>query len=331
MNMKGLGGTTAGVILAAALAAGAGTSDRQAVRRSKAVEVTVTENEAGAAVLGRPLALACDADHLYIADALDCAVKIFSKEGRFLRSFGRKGEGPGELSFPSGVSAAGDSIAVADQFNHRIQIYDGEGMGRGGFKVPFAPDKIYTLGANKLLVTRTPTGRKTGELLLHIYDTDGGIVWEGLEARTSPDPVYDAFRNMILVCLGGADDFNIIFRTGERSIYHFSASGALLSKITVDDRLVFRTLEMPFTRGVKALAGFCWAAAGDRGLFYLSAPEFLAGRDLGPGRTLSLIDGQGRLQAVVELPCAVHRFLVADGRMFAIDDGGGLRIFEVGR
>jgi hypothetical protein len=57
----------------------------------------------------------------------------------------------------------------------------------------------------------------------------------------------------------------------------------------------------------------------------------MAGKDLGPGRTLSVVDGEGGLRAVIELPCPVHRFLVADGRLFAIDDEGRLRIFEVGR
>jgi hypothetical protein len=268
---------------------------------------------------------------LYIADALDCAVKVFSKDGRFLGLFGRKGQGPGELSFPSGVTVSGGEIIVADKFNLRIQIFDGRGMTRGGFKVPFAPDRVFALGAQKLLITGNPTGRRKVERLLHLYDAAGRLLWEGLEAPTSSDPVFDAFRNMILVCPGEAGDFYVIFRSGRRTILHFSGSGTLSGTIAVDERHVFKVLDRPSGRGVVKLAGFCWAAARDGGLFYLSAPEILDGKDLGPGRTASVIDGQGCLRAVVELPCPVHRFVVADGRMFAIDGDGGLRIFEVGR
>jgi hypothetical protein len=57
----------------------------------------------------------------------------------------------------------------------------------------------------------------------------------------------------------------------------------------------------------------------------------VGGLDLGPGRTLSVIDGRGRLQAVVDLACTVHRFVVAGSRVFAIDDEGELRIFEIVR
>ena len=317
--------------LGAVIAAGAAAATGEDIERRKAVEVAVPANESDQAVLGRPVALALDADRLYIADALDCAVKMFTKDGRFLGSLGRKGRGPGELSFPSGVTVAGGEIVVADKLNFRIQNFDGQGRTRGGFKIPFAPDRVMALGAQKLLVTANPTGRRKGERLLHVYDTAGHPLWEGLEARTSSDPVFDTFRNMIIVCPGESGDFYVIFRSGERTVLHFSGSGTLMAPIAVDERHAFKTMDMPTGRGVVRLAGFCWAAARDQALFYLSAPEALDGRDLGPGRTASVIDGQGRLQAVVELPCVVHRFLVADGRMFAIDDEGGLRIFEVGR
>jgi hypothetical protein len=317
--------------LAVVVMAGAVEAKGQAAGRRKAIEVAAPANEADEAVLGRPVALALDAGRLYIVDALDCAVKVFSKEGRFLASFGRKGRGPGELSFPSGVSVAGENIVVADKLNFRIQVFDRQGKARSGFKVPFAPDKVLALDAERLLITANPTGRRKGEKLLHVYDPSGLVVWEGLEARTSSDPVFDTFRNMILVCPGEAGDFHVVFRSGERTIHHFSRSGALLGKTVVDERHAFKILDIPSGRGVMRLVGFCWAAARDRGLFYLSGPEALAGRDLGPGREVSVIDGQGRLQATVELPCAVHRFLVEKGRMFAIDDEGGLRIFEVNR
>ena len=297
----------------------------------KAVEIPLPANPEDEAVLGRPVAMALAPDRLYIADALDCAIKVFSGEGRFLRSIGRKGDGPGELNFPSGVAAAGDAIVVADKLNFRIRIFDGEGRPRGGFKLPFAPDRVLALGPDRLLVTANPTGRKKGEKLLHIFDMAGRNVWQGLEARTSSDPVFDAFRNMVLVCRGEAGDFYVVFRSGERTISHFSGWGVLLGTVAVDERHAFKTMDLTSGRHTVRLAGFCWSAARDRGRFYLSAPEVVSGRDLGPGRTLSVVDARGRLQAAVELPCPIHRFLAADGRLFAVDDESALRIFEVGR
>lgn len=301
------------------------------VARRKAVEIGRAANGEEAAVLGRPLALAWDGGRLYIADGVDCAVKVFSRDGRFLRSFGRKGAGPGELSLPSGLAVAGGAVAVADKLNFRIQKFDGSGKLIGGFKVPFAPDRICALRGGRFLVTANPSGKRPDERLLHAFDATGREVWTALDASRSSDPALDAFRNMILVCPGDEEDFYVVRRIGERTIRRFSASGAPLGEIVVDERHAFRSLDIPSLRGTIRLEGFCWAAAHDGGRFYLSAPDPLDGRDLGPGRTVSVVDGQGRLLAVVELACPVHRFLVVGGRMFAVDDEGELRIFEVGR
>ena len=319
------------IALALALPAGAGRTNRQPVRLWRAVEVAAAVNEADEALLGRPLSLAVDAASLYVADAQDCAVKVFSKDGSFLKAIGRKGRGPGELLFPSGVSVIGGKVHIADKLNHRIQIFDGEGKVCGGFAVPFAPDKVLALDGGTLLVSGNPTGLRADEALLHIYDAAGRLQWEGLEARSSSDPMFDTFRNMILVCPGDEGDFYVVFRSGERMILHFSGTGVVQERIPVDERHIFRPLDMPFKGPNKRLLGFCWAAARDRGLFYFSAPESVNGKDLGPGKRISVIDNKGRLQAVVELPCGVHRFVVEDRRIFAIDDEGALRIFEVVR
>jgi hypothetical protein len=321
----------AAIVVSLAVFTAVWAADRPGVRRWKAVEIAVPANDSDEACLGRPIALALDADHLYIVDAQDGAVKVFSKDGEFLRAVGRKGRGPGELTFPSGVSVIGGRLYVADKSNFRVQAFDRAGKPCGGFSVPFAPDKVWALTGETLLVTSNPTGRAAAEKMLHISDVGGRRLWEGLEARASSDPVFDAFRNMILVCPGAGGEFFVIFRSGERSILHFAGSGALVGKIPVDERHAFQPMDLPFQGPKKRLLGFCWAAAWDRGFFYISAPAPVEGKDLGPGRLLSVIDREGRLTASIELPCPVHRFVVEGERIFAVDDDGGLRIFEVVR
>lgn len=303
----------------------------QPVPRRLAIEVPLPANEPDEATLARPVALALDGGRLYVADAVDCAVKIFSTEGRFLGVLGRKGQGPGELSFPSGVAIVDGLVVVADKFNFRIQIIDRDGAARGGFKLPFAPDRIVPLDSGRLLITANPTGRQRGERLLSIYTLEGRRVWSGLEARAASDPMTASFRNMFLACPDGSGGFFVIYRCSERDILHFSSMGASLGRVAVDGRLATAVAILPAPAGDLRLEGFCWAAAIDRGRLYISPPEAIEGKDLGPGRTIAVLDESGRLGSIIELPCAVHRFLAAGGRLFAIDDEGGLRIFEVGR
>jgi len=331
MSRIGRSAATVLAALAVAFAAPRTRADGEDVARWKSVEIAVPPEDADEAVLGRPAALALSADRIYIADSQDCAIKVFSKDGEFVRAFGRKGRGPGDLSFPSGVAIAGDRIYVADKLNRRIQVFDPDGGFRGGFPLTVAPDKVFVLASGALLVTTNPTGSGPGEKLLRLLEADGRPRWEGLEARVSADPVFDSFRNMILVCPGEEGGFIVVHRSGERTLLRFDGDGALLGEEPVDSRHAFTPMDIPFKGPVKRLLGFCWAAARDRGLIYLAAPEAVDGRDLGPGRRLSVVDGTGRLRAVVELARPVHRFAVDGDRIAAIDGEGALCLFEVVR
>ena len=64
--------------------------------------------------------------HRYLAGAQNGAPRAFDSAGRFLQSLGRTGPGPGEFR-TSGAFAVGpgDSVAVFDPGNGRIQIFDG--------------------------------------------------------------------------------------------------------------------------------------------------------------------------------------------------------------
>ncbi|MDH4234238.1 MAG: tetratricopeptide repeat protein, partial [Gallionella sp.] len=51
-------------------------------------------------------------------------VKVFSKEGKYLRSFADGGSGPGELDEPVAITATGDTtFAISEQGNKRLQAF----------------------------------------------------------------------------------------------------------------------------------------------------------------------------------------------------------------
>ena len=54
---------------------------------------------------------------------------MFTAEGKFLRKFGKKGSGDGELNFPSSVSVGSDNIVyVTEYYNHRVSMFTSEGQ-----------------------------------------------------------------------------------------------------------------------------------------------------------------------------------------------------------
>ncbi|MGZ5034919.1 MAG: peptidyl-alpha-hydroxyglycine alpha-amidating lyase family protein [Usitatibacter sp.] len=69
------------------------------------------------------------AGNIYISDGyINSRVAKADKNGTWLKSWGDRGEKPGEFNTPHNIAAdAKGNIYVADRFNRRIQVFDGEG------------------------------------------------------------------------------------------------------------------------------------------------------------------------------------------------------------
>ena len=301
------------------------------VRRLAAEDVTSRAARPDEASLGLAAALAFDAERVYAADAEDCAVKVFRKSGRFEAALGRSGHGPGEFSFPSGVAVLGGRLFVADKLNRRIQVLDLSGRFLRSFALPFAPDRVIVLAADRLLVTRRPSSRPAGEKLLHFFSASGDPLRQELVARAAGDPVLDAFLNMALVNPGPRGDLFVVFKCGERAVLHYGPAGGLDERIAVDPRYGSRALSLPVRNGRRTVEAFCWESAQDGGRLFLLAPEYTDGGDIGPGDKVYVLDAAGRLEARIDLPARVSRLAVEGERIYAVDLAGEFRVFRVAR
>jgi hypothetical protein len=69
-----------------------------------------------------------DDGRVFALDMQDKKVKIYNSEGKFIRAFGREGQGPGELSMPSGISMTPKGeLMVEDAMNRRLSYFSLEG------------------------------------------------------------------------------------------------------------------------------------------------------------------------------------------------------------
>lgn len=103
---------------------------------------------------------------IYVLDADE--VKVFSPAGEFLRSWGRRGEGPGDFDGTLGMALARDTVAVAD--GERVQFFD--------------------LGG-RLLSSVWTGGRTSGYRAFRIRSTDLGWVVEAHPRRIRLDPMRE--------------------------------------------------------------------------------------------------------------------------------------------
>jgi sugar lactone lactonase YvrE len=78
--------------------------------------------------LAKPSGLAVDQEgNLYVCDTLNNRIEVFDADGKFIRAFGKAGDGPGYFARPKGVAIDGDGhIWVADGMQDRVQVFNQE-------------------------------------------------------------------------------------------------------------------------------------------------------------------------------------------------------------
>ena len=79
----------------------------------------------------------------------------FSKDGRFIKTWGRHGTGPGEFDQPHDISIGGSQgrIFVADRGNNRVQIFDQDGNFIAAWKQFGRPSALFVAQEDTLYVS----------------------------------------------------------------------------------------------------------------------------------------------------------------------------------
>ncbi len=64
----------------------------------------------------------------YVLDTKDSRVKVFDAKGKFLRAFGKAGQGPGEMNQPVGILITPENeVLVEDALNQRLAVFGLDG------------------------------------------------------------------------------------------------------------------------------------------------------------------------------------------------------------
>jgi len=85
----------------------------------------------------------------------------FSKDGKFLAAWGRRGSAPGEFSGPHSIALdSRDRVFVADRSNNRIQIFEPDGRFVAEWKQFGRPSGIFIDGNDTLYVADSESNEK---------------------------------------------------------------------------------------------------------------------------------------------------------------------------
>jgi len=114
------------------------------------------------------VAVAANGD-LYVSDGYgNNRIVVFDRHGKFLRAWGKLGQGQGEFSQPhSIVLDSKGRVYVADRNNSRIQIFDAKGKFLGEWRNIVTPwaleitknDEIWVVGSSPMLWSEVPASQ----------------------------------------------------------------------------------------------------------------------------------------------------------------------------
>lgn len=105
-------------------------------------------------------------EYIYIADALGCDIKMINFMGNFIRVFGQKGKGPGDMYLPYYMTFSQDKLLVWESGNRRFSIFGAN----GNFLRHVNPEykgrvvDIKTLYDGRIIVEREAVGWVNGNL-----------------------------------------------------------------------------------------------------------------------------------------------------------------------
>jgi DNA-binding beta-propeller fold protein YncE len=84
------------------------------------------KGEFGAGVLRRPTGIARDATRgrIFVADTHAHDIKVFNDDGQLVTAWGTRGDGEGQLNYPTHLAFRDDTLVVSDAMNARVQGFD---------------------------------------------------------------------------------------------------------------------------------------------------------------------------------------------------------------
>ena len=151
-----------------------------------------------------------DRDRIYVLDYKEAHIKVFDNNGEYIKTIGKKGQGPGELEMPVGMFISNkDELIIEDAGSQRITFYSLEGK------------FIKNLSTAKLMVGRT-----------HI-DSRGNFIGLTIE-REEENPRYELKKygsNLKYLCSLGSSPLP------SRQVYEIFLS-LITYDVTLDDNII---------------------------------------------------------------------------------------------
>lgn len=117
-------------------------------------------------MLNRPFDVkAADDGTIFVLDWGDVCIKVYDKDGTYLRTIGQKGQGPGDFGFLLYMALSSDGrIFVMNTVNRKVSIFNVSGDYLGGFSFEGSLNEMKTDDKNRIYYSKRKRKTDLGEL-----------------------------------------------------------------------------------------------------------------------------------------------------------------------
>jgi len=177
-----------------------------------------------------------DAGSIYILDSGNQRIQVFGPDGRYVRTIGRKGQGPGEFSGPNSIDVDDEGhLYVLDNRQKRIQVFTTSGEALKSIRVGnLGINRMRLLGSGALVIKSYTTYGMSGAPKQKILPKLVKLLGPDLEVRKEfgepfdyGDEITNTAGNSWQFAVDGEDHIYLCFANQNR-IEKYSSEGDLL-------------------------------------------------------------------------------------------------------
>jgi len=267
-----------------------------------------------------------DAGRIYVLDWKEIHVKVFDHNGTYIRTIGKKGQGPGEFITPLSISITGQNELVVEDFNSRLAFFSLEGK----FKKNLLVAKVRLVrididSEGNLVGVAIVREEENPRYELKKFDPDLNYL-NSFGSSPLPSAVgFNPFMGIILSQIDNNDQI-ICGYPENYEIKIFDKEGKLRKKIMKEydpveitsEEIEEETEGMPPNIKVsipKYHSAYRWFSTDDEGRIYVMTWERTAE---GEGNYYDVFDSEGKY--IAKIPLKTRPFVLKNKKLYSVEE-----------
>ncbi len=266
-----------------------------------------------------------EAGRIFVLDREDPHLRVFDQNGAFLRTIGRKGQGPGEFNFPLSVSITRQNELVVDDMRSRLAFFSLEGEFKRNLQVATI---------NLLRIDIDSEGNLIGIVIvreeenpryeLRKFDSELNYLCSFGSSPLPDQSGYNPFMGVLISQIDNNDQ--VIFGFPENyEIKIFDKEGNLKRKIIKDydpvevteEEIKQETESTPPELKVsipKYHNAYYWFTADDEGRIFVMTHERV---EQGEGFYYDVFDPEGKF--IAKIPLEIRPYLFKNKKLYTVE------------